>query len=95
MRRNASPPRGEEDDDEGVKRTNADAQCAKLSCVLRGYFSDDYFKHFVNKADSVRIRSLPPLINRGCVLEPEPVRATRRHATSSHWLATVGTTPGT
>jgi len=83
MRRNA-PPRDE--DDEGVKRTNADAQCAKLSCVLRGYFSDDYVKHFVSKADAVRIRSLPPLINRGCVLEPDPFArhaATRRPLTGS------------
>lgn len=35
------------------------------SCVRRGYFQDSFVHHFVQRQSSDRIRSLPPVINRG------------------------------
>lgn len=35
------------------------------SCVQRGYFGDSFVKLFVKPCDTLRVRSLPPVINRG------------------------------
>ena len=82
-----------DDADAGVKRTNADAQVAKLSCVLRGYFVDDYVKHFVDKADAERIRSMPPLINRGYYARHVMVKSLLMHFLTSFQTSNVDTSP--
>jgi hypothetical protein len=35
--------------DEGIQRTNDDAQESKASCVQSGYFKDEFVKHFVRR----------------------------------------------
>jgi O-methyltransferase involved in polyketide biosynthesis len=61
-----------------VQATNDDATECKLSAIMRGYWSDDFVRHFVARAGAGEVKK-GPLINRGHFARVATVDSIVRH----------------